>query len=156
GGDGNCLARVAQIAPAHSDVDLGLLTVEAPIRCMKAHSGMCVRIIRAVGRGAARPDANAEQAWLRVAACPHAAARTIGITLTSGIPPFRILRPIQRETIANKPFPEIDAADRTGRNRTPILILGYRGATKGGARMRDVTAPLASHLRSRLAEFPPS
>ena len=47
-------------------------------------------------------------------------------------------------------------SDRACRNRAPILILGYRGATKGGARTRDVTAPLASHLCSRLAEFPPS
>jgi hypothetical protein len=40
-----------------------------------------------------------------VAACPHATARTIGIALGSGIPPFRIFRSIKRETIANKLFP---------------------------------------------------
>jgi hypothetical protein len=86
---------------------------------------MCVRIIRTVGRGAARPDAHAEQPWLHVAACPHAAARTIGIALCSRIPSFRILRPIQRETIANEPFAEVSAADRADRYAPPVLILGY-------------------------------
>src|ERR1700746_1211768 len=92
---------------------------------MKAHSRMCVRIIRTVGRGAARPDARAEQPWLDVATCPHAAARTIGITLGGGILPFRMWRRIQRETVANKPFSEIGAADRTGRYAPPVLIHGY-------------------------------
>src|SRR5438105_4711969 len=91
---------------------------------MKAHSRMCVRIIRTVGRSAARPDAHAEQPWLHVAACPHAAARTIGIALHSRIPSFRILRPIQR-AIANEPFAEVSAADRAGRYAPPVLILGY-------------------------------
>lgn len=40
-----------------------------------------------------------------------------------------ISRPIQRETIADQPFPEVGSPDKTCRDRTPILVRGNRGAT---------------------------
>lgn len=40
-----------------------------------------------------------------------------------------ISRPIQRETIADQPFPQIGGPDETCRDRTPILVRGNGGAT---------------------------
>ena len=91
---------------------------------MKARSRMCVCIIRTAGRSATRLDAAAKQPRLHIAARPHPATRTIGVALGGGIPSFRILRPIKRETIAHKPFSYIGTADGTGCYSPPILIFG--------------------------------
>lgn len=40
-----------------------------------------------------------------------------------------ISRPIQRETIADQPFPEVGSPDKTCRDHTPILVRRNRGAT---------------------------
>jgi hypothetical protein len=47
----------------------------------------------------------------------------IRVTLGGVVLPFRILRPIQRKTIANKPFPEIGTADPEDRYAPAVLIL---------------------------------
>lgn len=44
-----------------------------------------------------------------------------------------ISRPIQRETTADQPFPEVGSPDKTCRDRTPILVCGNRGATHRSA-----------------------
>ena len=93
---------------------------------MKARSRMCVCIIRTAGRSTTRPDAAAKQPRLHIAARPHPATRTIGLALGGGVLAFRILRPIQRETIAHKPFSDIGTADGTGCYSPPILIFGDR------------------------------
>src|SRR5437660_936337 len=99
-----------------------LLNTEAPHLRLGARSRMCDCIIRTVGRGAAGPDAPAKQPWRHVAARPHPAPRTVCIALGGVVLPFRILRPIQRKTIANKPFPEVGAADRADRYTPAVLI----------------------------------
>src|SRR6266851_9363395 len=91
---------------------------------MKARSRTCFCIIRTAGRRATRPDADAKQPRLHIAARPHPATRTIGLALGGGVLAFRILRPIQRETISHKPVSEIGTADRTGCYSPPILIFG--------------------------------
>ena len=87
---------------------------------------MCVCVIRTGGRRSIRPDAGAKQPRLHIAARPHPATGAFGVALGGVVPAFRILRPIQRKTIAHKPFSEIGTADRTGCDSPPILIFGDR------------------------------
>src|SRR5882724_4031871 len=111
------LARVAQTAPAYSDVDLTLLAAVGSIRRIIACSGMCVCIVRTGGRLSARADAGAIEPRLDVAALPDSSAGAFGVALSVIISALRVLGPIQCKAVAHKPFTKIGAADRTGRNR---------------------------------------
>lgn len=93
------------------------------------HSRMCVRVIRTIGWCATRSHARAVQPGLHIAACPHPATGTISIALRGAIPAAEIARPVQRQTVADQPFPEIGSPDQTCRDRTAILVLEKRGAT---------------------------
>jgi hypothetical protein len=48
------------------------------------------------------------------------------LTLDGIVFPLGVLGPIQRQTIADQPFAEVDAIDRTRRYRPPVLIEGDR------------------------------
>jgi hypothetical protein len=62
----------------------------------------------------------------------------IGIALGLIVLALRVLRPIQRETVARKPFAEIGAANRTRRDRSPVLIQRDRDATHRASRKEGV------------------
>ena len=125
------LARVAQTAPAYSDVDLTLLAAVGSIRRIIACSGMCVCIVRTGGRLSARADAGAIEPRLDVAALPDSSAGAFGVALSAIISALRVLGPIQCKAVAHKPFTKIGAADRTGRNRAAIWVETERHAIDG-------------------------
>ena len=83
---------------------------------------MRVRIIRTVGGLPARTNAGAIEPWFDVAAFPYSPAGAFSIALGVIVSAFRVLRPIQRKPLANKPFAEIGAADRAGRNRPAVRV----------------------------------
>ena len=82
--------------------------------------GVCV--IRAGGRLSVRPDTGAIQPWLDITAPPDSSTDALGVLLSPGISTFGVLRPIQRQAPAYKPFAEIGAINRTGRDRPAIWI----------------------------------
>src|SRR5262249_33620453 len=55
-------------------------------------------------------------------------AGALGVTLSFAISALRVLRPVQRQALAQKPFAEIGAADRTGRDRAAIWVEAERRA----------------------------
>src|SRR5262249_45228093 len=57
-----------------------------------------------------------------VTSFPDSPAGALGITLSFAISALRVLRPVQRQPLAHKPFAEIGAADRTGRNRAAVWV----------------------------------
>jgi len=83
---------------------------------------MQARIIRAVTRPSALPDARAKQPRLNVAACPHASPGMLCIALRLIIFALWVLRPIQREPVAYQPIRKVNAINRTYRNRAPVLV----------------------------------
>ena len=83
---------------------------------------MGIRIIRAGGWLSIRTDAGTIEPGFDIATLPDSRAGTFGVALSAGISAFRVLRPIQRETLAHKPFAEIGAADRTGRDGAAIWV----------------------------------
>jgi hypothetical protein len=89
---------------------------------------MRVGVIRTGGRPSIRADATAIEPRLDVASFPDSPARTFGVALSAVISAFRVLRPIQRKAIANQPFAEIGAANRTGRDRPSIWVEAQRQA----------------------------
>ena len=130
------LARVAQTAPAYSDVDLTLLAAVGSIRRIIACSGMCVCIVRTGGRLSARADAGAIEPRLDVAALPDTSAGAFSVALSAIISALRVLGPIQCKAVAHKPFTKIGAADRTGRNRAAIWVETERHAIDGRLAMK--------------------
>src|SRR5258708_27624126 len=117
---------------------------------MTARSRMCVCIIRTGGRSTTRPDAAAKQPRLQMAARPHPATGTMGLALGGGVLAFRILRPIQRETFAQKPFSDIGTADGTGCYSPPILIFGDRRTIDRPP--RDESVEIVGCLRATLIQ----
>jgi hypothetical protein len=67
--------RAIRAARAH---DQGKRELRSPIGVFK---GVSVRIIRAIGRTTARPNAYPVKPRLDVAACPHPAPSLLGLTL---------------------------------------------------------------------------
>src|SRR5258708_16763302 len=97
------LARVAQTAPAYSDVDLTLLAAVGSIRRIIACSGMCVCIVRTGGRLSARADAGAIEPPLDVAALPDSSAGAFGLALSALISALRAFLPIHSNAAAPTP-----------------------------------------------------
>ena len=83
---------------------------------------MRVGVIRTGGRLSVRTDAGAIEPRLDVTYFPDSLAGALGIALSFAISALRVLRPVQRQALAHKPFAEIGAADRTGRNRAAIWV----------------------------------
>src|SRR6516162_9450933 len=83
---------------------------------------MRVGVIRAGLRLSVRTDAGAIEPRLDVASLPDSAPGALGIALSFAISALRVLGPVQRQALAHKPFAEISAADRTGRNRAAIWV----------------------------------
>jgi hypothetical protein len=92
---------------------------------------MRVRVIRTIRRAPTRPDAGAIEPRLHVTPRPHPAPGALRIALGRIISASRILRPIERETVAHKPFAEIGAANRTAPDGRPVLIQQRAGCFKG-------------------------
>ncbi len=69
--------------------------------------GVCV--IRAGGRFSVRPDTGAIQPWLDITASPDSPTDALGVLLSPAVSTFRVLKPIQRQAPAYKPFAEISA-----------------------------------------------
>lgn len=89
---------------------------------------MRVGVIRTGRRLSVRTDAGPIKPRLDVASFPDSPAGAFGVALSAVISAFRVLRPIQRQAIANKPFAEIGAANRTGRDRPSIWVEAQRQA----------------------------
>jgi hypothetical protein len=85
-------------------------------------SRMRVGVIRTGARLSIRTDAGAIEPWLDVAAFPDSPAGAFGVALSAIVSAFRVLRPIQRQALAYKPFAEVGGTDRTGRNRPAVWI----------------------------------
>src|SRR6516165_7774144 len=83
---------------------------------------MRVSVIRAGGRLSVRTDAGAIEPRLDVTYFPDSLAGALGIALSFAISALRVLGPVQRQALAHKPFAEISAADRTGRDRAAIWV----------------------------------
>jgi len=83
---------------------------------------MRVGVIRTGGRLSVRTDAGTIEPRLDVTSFPDSPAGALGITLSFAISALRVLRPVQRQALAHKPFAEIGAADRTGRDRPAIRV----------------------------------
>jgi hypothetical protein len=89
---------------------------------MKARSRMRVGVIRTGRRLSVRTDAGAIEPRLDVASFPDSPAGAFGVALNAVISAFRVLRPIQRKAVANEPFAEVGATDRTGCDRAAIWV----------------------------------
>jgi hypothetical protein len=83
---------------------------------------MGIRVIRAIRLPSVRPDAGPIQPRLDVAARPYPAPCVLRIALGRSVLTFGILRPVERKSTADQPFPKIDAVDRTRRDCPPVLI----------------------------------
>jgi hypothetical protein len=92
----------------------------APGRECRSRVNVCV--VRTGGRPSARADAGTIKPRLDAAALPNSPVGASGVALNPIISAFRILRPIQRQALAHKPFAEIGAADRAGRDRSAIWV----------------------------------
>jgi hypothetical protein len=62
----------------------------------------------------------------------------LGITLRRTVFALRVLRPIEREPVANQPLPKVNAVNRTYRNRTPVLVQADRRAIYRPSRYEGV------------------
>lgn len=82
--------------------------------------GIC--IVRTGGRLSTCADACTIKPRLDVAALPESLAGALSLTLSFVISALRVLRPIQCETVADKPFSEIPTCDRAGRDRAAIRV----------------------------------
>jgi len=67
--------------------------------------GVCV--IRTGGRLSIRTDAGAIQPWLDITALPDSPTISFSVALSASVSAFRVLRPIQRQALAYKPFTEV-------------------------------------------------
>ena len=83
---------------------------------------MRIGVIRTGGRLSVRTDAGAIEPRLEVAALPDSPAGAFGVALSAIVSAFGVLRPIQRQALAYKPFTEVDGSDQTGRNRPALRI----------------------------------
>lgn len=82
--------------------------------------GIC--IVRTGGRLSTFADACTIDPRLDVAALPESSARALSLALSFVIPALRVLGQIQRKAVAYKPFSEIPACDRAGRDRSAIRV----------------------------------
>src|SRR5215471_15278497 len=87
---------------------------------------MRICIVRTGGRLSARADACTIEPRLDVAAFPESPTGALSLALGFVISTLRVLGPIQRKTVAHKPFRKIRATDRTGRNRAAIPVEAER------------------------------
>lgn len=87
---------------------------------LASRMGIC--IVRTGGRLSTCADACTIEPRLDVAALPESLARALSLALSFVISALRVLRPIQRKTVAHKPLPKIRTTDRAGRDRAVILI----------------------------------
>jgi hypothetical protein len=87
---------------------------------------MSVGVIRTCGWLSVHSDTGAVEPRLDVAAFPDSQACAFGFALSAVISALRVLGPIQRQALAHKPFAEIGAADRAGRNRPAIGVEAQR------------------------------
>ena len=83
---------------------------------------MRVRVIPTSGRSATGSDADAVQPRLNVAARPYAAPGKFGLMLNRAVHAFRVIRPIERETVADEPLAKVSAVHGASRDRAPVLI----------------------------------
>jgi len=83
---------------------------------------MRVGVIRTVGRLFVHAYAGAIEPRLDIAVLPDSPAGTFGVALSTIISTVRVLAPIQRQALAHKPFAEIGAVDRPGRDRPAIGV----------------------------------
>src|SRR6516164_5725509 len=83
---------------------------------------MRVCVVRAAGRTSVGANAGSVEPGFNVAALPDAAANTFGVALGGVVSAFGELRPVERQAAADKPFAEIGAAGRTGRDRSTVLV----------------------------------
>jgi hypothetical protein len=89
---------------------------------------MRARVIRTTARRPARSNADPIEPRLHVNAFPHSAPGQLGGALIGAVLALGILRPVQRETVLDQPFPEIGTADRTGRHRSAVAVSADRDA----------------------------
>src|SRR5882724_946486 len=101
-------------------------------------SRVCICVVRTVTRPSTLLDTRAKQPRLNVAARPHTSPGVLGVVLRLTVLLFRILRPIQREPVAHKPFRKVHAINRTYRNRAPVLIQVDRRAIDRPSRNEGV------------------
>lgn len=109
-------------------------------------SRMGIRIIRTLSRAPASPDTYAIQPWLDITACPHAPPGMLGFTLDRIKFSLGVLRPVKGKTVADQPFPEVRAVDRTCRHGSPVLIQRDRNAAYRSP--GDKCAEIVRRLRS--------
>lgn len=91
--------------------------------------GIC--IVRTGRRLSTSADACTIEPRLDVATLPKSLAHALSLALGFMVSALRVLGPLQRETVAHKPFPEIPACDRTGRDRAAILVEADRDTVYG-------------------------
>lgn len=91
--------------------------------------GIC--IVRTGGGVSTSADACTIEPRLDVAALPEPLPGSLSFALSFVIFALRVSGPIQRETVAHKPFPEITACDRTGRDRAAIPVKAERDTVDG-------------------------
>jgi hypothetical protein len=99
---------------------------------------VCVCIIRAVARLPTLPHTSAKQPRLNVTPCPHSPPCMLCIALSLAVLPFRVLRPIQREPIANQPPRNVVASNRTYRDCPPVSIQAHGRAINRPSRNEGV------------------
>jgi len=89
--------------------------------------GMRVRVVRTVGRTSACANAGPIEPGFNIAAFPNSAPSMFGIALGGLVFAPRILRPIQRKSIADKPLAEIGTAGPTCRDgpSIPVQVDGH-------------------------------
>ena len=83
---------------------------------------MRVRVVRTSGRLAARSDAGPIEPRRDVAARPHAAPGMLGLSLDLIVHASRIIWPVERETVADKPLAKVSAINRASCHGAPVLI----------------------------------
>ena len=89
---------------------------------------MRVCIVGAIARLTALTDTSSIQPRLNIATFPHPSSGMVSLPLRPVIFAFRVLRPIQRETVTDEPISEVGTINRTRRNGPTILIQIYRRA----------------------------
>lgn len=100
---------------------------DRPIHVVDRHlsgtaSRMGICVIRAGGRLPTCPDACTIEPRLDVGSLPESLAGTLSLALSLAISALRVLRPIQRNATPYKPFSEIPACDRAGRDGPAIRV----------------------------------
>ena len=115
---------------------------------------MGIRIIRAGGWLSIRTDAGTIEPGFDIATLPDSPACALGITLSFAISTLRVLRPVQRQALAHKPFAKISAADRTGRDRAAIWVEAERRAVNRTPGNECIKVVLRAARRNDIANCP--